>query len=107
MRLGPWALLVVAGLLEVTWAVGVRYTQGWTRPLISALVVVCYAGTLYPLSLALRTIPAGTAYAVWVGIGTIGVAAWGIAFWEESASLYRIASIALILLGVVGLKFAP
>jgi quaternary ammonium compound-resistance protein SugE len=97
----------MAGLLEIAWAVGIRYTQNWTRPVPSTLVALAYIGCLYLLSIAMRRIPAGTAYAVWVGIGTVGVVIWGIAFFGESASFPRLFCIALILIGVIGLKFAP
>lgn len=96
----------MAGALEIVWAVGVRYTDNWTKPLASAVVVVAYMACLYLLAVAMRQIPAGTAYAVWVGIGTVGVVLWGIFFFGESASLFRLLCIGLILAGVVGLKLA-
>lgn len=106
MKLGAWGILVLAGFIEIVWAVGVRYTENWTRPLASGVVIVSYIACLFLLALAMRHIPSGTAYAVWVGIGTIGVAVWGILFFGESASLFRLACIALILAGVIGLKLA-
>jgi len=96
----------LAGALEIVWAVGVRYTDNWTNPLVSAVVIVAYMACLYPLAIAMRQIPAGTAYAVWVGIGTVGVVLWGILFFGESASPFRLLCIGLILAGVVGLKLA-
>jgi quaternary ammonium compound-resistance protein SugE len=96
-----WFLLFVAGLLEVGWAVGLKYTEGFTRPL---LTVLSMAASLALLGLALRTLPLGTAYAIWTGIGTIGTAALGIALFAEPADAARIACIALIVAGIVGLK---
>lgn len=106
MKPGAWGILVLAGVLEIVWAVGVRYTANWSRALPSAVVVAAYLLCLYLLSLAMREIPSGTAYAVWVGIGTVGVAVWGIVFFGESTSFYRLACIGLILAGVIGLKLA-
>jgi quaternary ammonium compound-resistance protein SugE len=99
-----WFLLFVAGLLEVGWAVGLKYTEGFTRPLPTVLTVLSMAASLALLGLALRTLPLGTAYAIWTGIGTIGTAALGIALFAESADAARIACIALIVAGIVGLK---
>jgi quaternary ammonium compound-resistance protein SugE len=96
--------LGLAGLLEIAWAVGIRYTENWSRLWPSVLVVVAYVACLYLLSVAMRHIPAGTAYAVWVGIGTVGVVLWGILFFGESVSPARLACIGLILAGVIGLK---
>lgn len=107
MRMTNWAWLVLcfAGLVEVVWAVGIKYTASWTKFWPSALVVVAYAAGLYLLSFAMRHLPAGTAYAVWVGIGAVGVAVWGIAFFGESASVLRLVCIGLILAGVIGLRW--
>ncbi|MFN8722984.1 MAG: quaternary ammonium compound efflux SMR transporter SugE [Rhodospirillales bacterium] len=99
-----WFLLFVAGLLEVGWAVGLKYTEGFTRPLPTVLTVLSMAASLALLGLALRTLPLGTAYAIWTGIGTIGTAALGIALFAEPADAARIACIALIVAGIVGLK---
>jgi quaternary ammonium compound-resistance protein SugE len=99
-----WAVLVLAGLLEIAWAVGIRYTASWTRLGPSVLVVGAYLVDLYLLSIPMRRIPVGTAYAVWMGIGTVGVTACGIALWGERVSLARLGCVALILAGVAGLK---
>ncbi len=107
MKIGAWGLLILAGLLEVVWAVGIKYTAGWTRPIPSAIVVVAYMACLYLLALAMRHLPAGTAYSVWVGMGSMGVVLWGILFFDESASLPRLACIGLILAGVIGLRLLP
>lgn len=100
-----WLWLIVAGILEIGWAVGMKYTQGWSRLLPSILVGAAYLACLYFLTLATRTLPIGTAYAVWVGLGAVGVSAWGIIFFGESAQPLRLACIALILIGVAGLKW--
>ena len=99
-----WFLLIVAGLFEVGWAIGLKYTEGFTR-LWPSLYCAAFIGlSLYLLALAMRTLPAGTAYAVWVGIGAVGTAIYGITYLNESASVARVACLALILCGVVGLK---
>jgi len=99
-----WLILVVAGLLEVAWAVGLKYTAGFTRLLPSVFTLVAMAGSVGLLGLALRTLPLGTAYAVWTGIGTVGTAIAGIALLGEPAGVLRLVSIGLIVAGIVGLK---
>lgn len=99
-----WIMLVIAGLLEIGWAIGLKYADGFTRLWPSLLTVVCMVVSMGLLALAIRGIPVGTGYAVWTGIGAIGTAALGIALFGESASPARLASIALILAGIVGLK---
>jgi quaternary ammonium compound-resistance protein SugE len=99
-----WFVLFVAGLLEVGWAVGLKYTEGFTRPLPTVLTVLSMVASLALLGLALRTLPLGTAYAIWTGIGTIGTAFLGIALFSEPADAARLACIALIVAGIVGLK---
>jgi len=101
-----WTVLILAGLLEIGWAVGLKYTDGFTRLLPSALTIVAMAGSMWLLALALRTIPIGTAYAVWTGIGAVGTAALGIMLFAEPATAVRLMSIGLILAGIVGLKLA-
>jgi len=101
-----WALLLVAGLLEIGWAVGMKSTEGFTRWGPSVAVLVTALLSFYLLALAMKTLPVGTAYAVWVGIGAAGAAVLGIALLGEAPSLPRIASIALIVAGVVGLRLA-
>ncbi len=99
-----WTLLLVAGLFEVAWAVGLKFTDGFTRFVPSVLTIVSMAASLALLGLALRTLPLGTAYAVWTGIGTVGTAALGIVLFQEPATALRLACMALIVAGIVGLK---
>jgi quaternary ammonium compound-resistance protein SugE len=99
-----WLILVVAGLFEVGWAVGLKYTDGFTRPWPTAFTAVSLILSMALLGVALRTLPLGTAYAVWTGIGTIGTAILGIALFREPATAARLACIALIVTGIVGLK---
>lgn len=99
-----WLLLVVAGLLEVGWAVGMKATEGFTRWGPSAAVLVTALLSFYLLALAMKALPVGTAYAVWVGIGAVGAAVLGVALLGEPASLPRVASILLIVAGVIGLR---
>ena len=101
-----WMMLVVAGLLEIGWAIGLKYTDGFTRWLPSALTIVAMAGSMWLLALALRSIPIGTAYAVWTGIGAAGTALLGILLFAEPATALRLASIGLIVAGIAGLKLA-
>jgi quaternary ammonium compound-resistance protein SugE len=101
-----WFLLVIAGLLEVGWAIGLKYTQGFTRPLPSILTAAAIALSMVLLSMAARSIPIGTAYAVWVGIGAVGAAIIGILIFREPVSLLRIASLALLVLAMIGLKLS-
>jgi quaternary ammonium compound-resistance protein SugE len=99
-----WAWLTLAGLLEVVWAVGLKYTEGFTRPLPSIITAAAMIASVYFLSLALRTIPIGTGYAVWTGIGAVGVAIFGMVMLGESANFLRVGSILLIVAGIAGLK---
>lgn len=99
-----WAYLFIAGLMEVGWAIGMKYSDGFTRLWPSVLTIASIAVSLFLLSLSLKTIPIGTAYAVWAGIGTVGTALVGIAVFAELADLPRLLSIALIATGLVGLK---
>lgn len=102
----PWIHLFLAGLFEIGFAMGLKYTHGFTRLWPSVGTVIAAVTSLYLLTLALRTIPVGTAYAVWTGIGACGVALLGIALLGESASPARLACIGLIVAGVIGLKLA-
>ena len=99
-----WIILLVAGLLEIGWAVGLKYTEGFTRlwPSIGTAVALILSMAL--LGLSLRTLPLGTAYAIWTGIGTIGTAILGMVLFREPATAARIVCIALIVTGIVGLK---
>lgn len=99
-----WALLVAAGILEIGWAIGLKYTEGFTRLWPSIWTIAAMVVSLYLLSLAARTLPIGTAYAVWVGIGAAGAMILGIALLGEPRSVARIACVGLILAGVIGLK---
>ena len=100
-----WAYLFVAGLLEIGWAVGLKYTEGFTRPVPSVLTVLSILASIALLGLALKTLPVGTGYAVWTGIGTVGTAILGMALFAEPATALRLGCIGLIVAGIVGLKF--
>ncbi|EHR70778.1 cation/cationic drug transporter [Burkholderiales bacterium JOSHI_001] len=99
-----WALLLVAGLLEVGWAIGLKYTEGFTRVLPSVLTLGAMAGSVVLLGIAMKTLPVGTSYAVWVGVGAVGTAILGIILFGEPSNPGRLASLALIVAGIVGLK---
>lgn len=99
-----WAVLVLSGLLETVWAVGLPRTDGFTRPGPSAVVVLAMAASVYGLALATRALPIGTAYAVWTGIGAVGAVLYGIVALGEPRTAARLACLGLILAGVVGLK---
>lgn len=99
-----WLWLVIAGLLEIVWAVGLKYTDGFTRLVPSIVTVVTFMASLYFLALAVRTIPIGTGYAVFTGIGAVGVAILGMALFGEPRTLLRVGFILLIVAGIVGLK---
>ena len=99
-----WIYLFAAGLFEIGWAVGLKYTHGFTRLGPSVLTVAAMAVSLFLLGLALRTLPLGTAYAIWTGIGTLGTAILGIWLFAESAEVLRLVCIGLIVAGIVGLK---
>lgn len=101
-----WGYLFVAALFEIAWAVGLKYTEGFTRPLASAATLVCMALSMFLLALAVRSIPVGTGYAVWTGIGAVGTAFFGIFLFAEPVTPLRIGSILLIVLGIAGLKLA-
>jgi quaternary ammonium compound-resistance protein SugE len=101
-----WTYLVVAGLLEVGWAIGLKYTDGWSRPVPSAVTLVLLGASMWFLALAARDLPIGTAYAVWTGIGAAGTAVLGMVLLGEPRTAWRLACLALIVSGVVGLKFA-
>ncbi len=99
-----WFLLVVAGLLEVGWAIGLKYTEGFTRPLPSVLTALAIVSSMFLLSLASKTLPIGTAYGVWVGIGALGAGILGIVLFGEAATFGRLFFLALLLVAVIGLK---
>lgn len=102
-----WIILFLAGLFEIGWAIGLKYAEGFTRPVPSVLTAVSMVASVVLLGLALRTLPLGTAYAVWTGIGTVGTAILGMLLFGEPAGALRLACIALITAGIVGLKVLP
>lgn len=103
-----WLFLLLAGLLETVWAVGLKYTQGFTQLWPSVITLVAMAGSIWLLSIAMKVLPLGTAYAVWTGIGAIGTVIIGIVVFAEPTSWPRLCSVALIFAGLVGLKvFTP
>jgi quaternary ammonium compound-resistance protein SugE len=101
-----WVYLFVAGLFEVGWAVGLKYADGFTKLWPSLWTAASMTASIVLLAIALRTLPLGTGYAVWTGIGAIGTVIFGILYFGESTDLLRMGSIALILIGLVGLKLA-
>jgi quaternary ammonium compound-resistance protein SugE len=102
----PWAIILIAGLLETGWALGLKYSEGFSRPIPSVLTVIGALASFYLLSLAMRDIPVGTAYAVWVGIGAVGTAIAAVYLFGEPVSAMRIVGIGLIIAGIAALKFA-
>ena len=99
-----WIILIIAGLLEVTWAVGLKYTHGFTKLMPTLWTLTAMLGSIGMLGLALRTLPLGTAYAIWTGIGTVDTVIYGIVALNEPASAVRLACIAMIVGGIIGLK---
>ncbi|WLH14108.1 quaternary ammonium compound efflux SMR transporter SugE [Pseudomonas hefeiensis] len=99
-----WIILFFAGLFEVGWAVGLKYTDGFSRPLPTVLTVAAMAISLGLLGLAMKELPLGTAYAIWTGVGAVGTVIAGIILFGESMALIRLASVALIIAGLIGLK---
>lgn len=101
-----WVVLFCAGLLEIGWAVGLKYSEGFTRLWPTVGTTIALVGSMVLLGMAVRTLPLGTAYAVWTGIGTVGTAVLGIVLFREPATAMRLFCIALIVAGIVGLRFA-
>jgi quaternary ammonium compound-resistance protein SugE len=101
-----WILLVIAGLCEIAWAIGLKYTEGFTRPLPTVGTISAMLISIWLLGIAMKSLPVGTAYAVWVGIGAVGTAILGIILLNESANAARLVSLGLIVTGIVGLKLA-
>jgi quaternary ammonium compound-resistance protein SugE len=101
-----WAILVAAGLLEVVWAIGLKYTEGFTRLWPTVGTVLAMVLSVWLLGMAMKSLPVGTAYAVWVGVGAIGTAVFGILLFDESANLGRLLSLLCIFVGIVGLKLS-
>ena len=104
--MNPWAIIGVAGLLETGWALGLKYSEGFTRLVPSVLTIAGAGVSFYLLSLAMKEIPVGTAYAVWVGIGAVGTAIAAVFLFGEAVTVLRVTGIGLILAGIVALKFA-
>lgn len=101
-----WIVLVVAGLFEVGWAIGLKYTEGFTRLWPTVWTVISMMISLWMLGMAMKSLPVGTAYSVWVGVGAVGTVVLGIVLFGESTNALRLASVALIVAGIVGLKLA-
>jgi quaternary ammonium compound-resistance protein SugE len=101
-----WTLLIVAGLLEIVWAIGLKYTEGFTRFWPSVVTVTAMVASVVLLGIAMKSLPVGTSYAVWVGVGAVGTAILGIVLLGEPATIGRLVSLALIVAGIVGLKLA-
>lgn len=101
-----WIILFFAGLFEVGWAVGLKYTDGFSRPVPTALTLAAMAVSLGLLGLAMKELPLGTAYAIWTGVGAVGTVIAGIILFGESMALFRLASVALIIAGLIGLKIS-
>ncbi|MBT9502700.1 MAG: quaternary ammonium compound efflux SMR transporter SugE [Burkholderiaceae bacterium] len=101
----PWTYLTLAGLFEIGWAIGLKYTEGFTRPLPTVLTIGAMLASIGLLGLAMKTLPVGTAYAVWTGIGTVGTVILGVILLGDPLSAPRIVCLSLIVLGIAGLKW--
>ena len=101
-----WFILFLAGLLEIAWAIGLKYSEGFTRFWPSFWTLIAMVASMVLLAIAMKSLPVGTAYAVWVGIGAVGTVVLGIVLFNESADFWRMASVGLIVAGIVGLKLA-
>ena len=101
-----WVYLIIAGMFEITWAIGLKYADGFTRLVPSVITVIGMILSVVLLGMALRELPVGTGYAVWTGIGTVGAAILGMILFNEPATAIRLGCIALIVVGIIGLKFA-
>lgn len=101
-----WIVLIVAGLFEVGWAIGLKYTEGFTRLWPTAVTLVAMIVSLWLLGVAMKSLPVGTAYSVWVGVGAVGTVVMGIVLFGEPANAARLISVALIIAGIAGLKLA-
>jgi quaternary ammonium compound-resistance protein SugE len=104
--MNAWGLVFLAGLLETGWAIGLKYSEGFTRPVPTALTLVFARASFWLLSLAMRDLPVGTAYAVWVGIGAVGTAVVAVFMFGDTMNLMRVTGLVLILSGIVALKLA-
>jgi quaternary ammonium compound-resistance protein SugE len=101
-----WAMLIVAGILEIGWAIGLKYTNGFTRPIATVLTIIAMVASMTLLGLAVQKIPVGTGYAIWTGIGAVGTALLGIVLFHEPVTPTRIVFLLMIVAGIVGLKFS-
>lgn len=101
-----WVILVIAGLFEMAWAIGLKYTEGFTKLWPTVGTLVAMAASVLLLGLALKNLPVGTAYAIWVGIGALGTAIMGIVLFGESTDIFKLISLGLIFAGIIGLKLA-
>ena len=101
-----WIVLVIAGLFEVGWAIGLKYTEGFTKPWPTVATVLSMIASLWLLGIAMKSLPVGTAYGVWVGVGAVGTVVLGIALLGEPANPARLLSVGLIVAGIVGLKLS-
>ena len=99
-----WFYLLIAGLFEISWAIGLKYSHGFTQLVPAVITIICMIASFYFLALALKSLPLGTAYAVWTGIGTLGTVILGIVLFKEPATALRLFCIALIICGITGLK---
>ena len=99
-----WIYLFIAGLFEISWAVGLKFSHGFSRTIPSVFTAICMIASFYFLALALKNLPLGTAYAIWTGIGTLGTVIFGIILFKEPVSAMRLACIGLIICGITGLK---
>ena len=99
-----WLMLIIAGLLEMGWAIGLKYSEGFTKLVPSIFTIIGMIGSFYFLSLALKNLPLGTAYAIWTGIGTVGTVTLGIILFKEPFDITRLICIGFIVIGIVGLK---
>lgn len=101
-----WIMLAAAGALEIVWAVGLKYADGFTKPVPSAITIAAMVASMWLLAQAARTLPIGTAYAIWTGIGAVGAALLGMMLFSESANAMRLGCIGLIVAGIIGLKLS-
>lgn len=99
-----WLILIIAGLFEIVWAIGLKYTEGFTRLWPSVITLLAMTISVVLLDIAMKSLPVGTAYAVWVGVGAVGTALLGIALFGEAANIGRLLSLGLIVIGIIGLK---
>lgn len=101
-----WLILFLAGLLEIAWAIGLKYSEGFTKFWPSFWTLITMVASMVLLAIAMKSLPVGTAYAVWVGIGAVGTVVLGVVLFNESADFWRMASVGLIVSGIIGLKLA-